>query len=222
MIAPVAAVNRAPDFSAAAAAASVIDVTPTKPCIGINSAPRALGEASGSRSSKSAGAIQRASMPSFRIARRQLAETFDVRVRERKLERAVALIEHVVAAVSTQPRHEIVVEVEAAPAESAQQVGAVAFDVRRQDAGRGARRALSRRARLDDMDPRAGFRELVGDGAADDARATTITSGGFTLTEYVGTSRQKPSEKPISTRRGAAADVGVPKNGDSWLPMNAL
>ena len=34
--------------------------------------------------------------------------------------------------------------------------------------------------------------------------------------------RQKPNEKPSSMRRGAPADVGVPKNGDSWLPMNAL
>ena len=47
--------------------------------------------------------------------------------------------------------------------------------------------------------------------------APTTTTDGFTLGKY-----QNPTEKPTSMRRGGCADVGVPKNGDSWLPMNAL
>ena len=53
----------------------------------------------------------------------------------------------------------------------AQQRRAVAFDIGREDAGRCARRALSRRARLEDVHARAGLRELIRDGAADNARA---------------------------------------------------
>ena len=38
----------------------------------------------------------------------------------------------------------------------------------------------------------------------------------------VAPSRQNPKEAPISMRRAGPADVGVPKNDDCWLPMNAL
>ena len=63
-MAPVSVVNRAPSFCAAAAAARVSEVTPTKPWVGISNAPSAAGEASGSYSAKSAGGTHRASTPS--------------------------------------------------------------------------------------------------------------------------------------------------------------
>ena len=171
-IAPVATVNVAPELlRAAAAAASVSDVTPTKPCVGISSAPRAAGDACGSNSPNPSGAIQRASMPSPVKRLRQFAQPDLIRVRERQLEGAVALVDELAAAVGCKARHEVVVERETAVTKAAQQLGAVAFDVRRQDAGRCARRALPRRARFDHLHARAGPGELVRDGAADDAGA---------------------------------------------------
>ena len=50
-------------------------------------------------------------------------------------------------------------------------MSSVAFDVGREDAGRGARRALARRPRLEHLHARADSREFVRDGAADDAGA---------------------------------------------------
>lgn len=62
-MAPSSVLKCAPHFWAAAAAASVTAITPTKPCVGINSAPSAAGDASGSYFAKSAGGTQRDSTP---------------------------------------------------------------------------------------------------------------------------------------------------------------
>jgi hypothetical protein len=75
------------------------------------------------------------------------------------------------AAVGGDARDEVVVHRDAAAAEKPQQRRAVAFDVRCEDAGGCACRALARRARLDDDDARAFFRKVMGNGAANDTRA---------------------------------------------------
>ena len=69
------------------------------------------------------------------------------------------------------PCDKLVEQVEAADGELEQRPVFARFDVRRQHAGRRLRRAHARRPIVDDLHRRAAARQLVGDRAADDARA---------------------------------------------------
>ena len=73
--------------------------------------------------------------------------------------------------------NEIVVEIEAAAPKLAERTGLVALDVRREHAGRCLRRAAADAAEIEDADPRAGRRQLVRAGAADDTGANDCDLG---------------------------------------------
>ena len=90
--------------------------------------------------------------------------------RQSDLESAAPLVFDLDIAITPDTVEKLVVQREAANAQPAQRQ-VVAFDVGSEDAGRCACRAASRRTAVEDADVGAAGRELVGDGAADDARA---------------------------------------------------
>ena len=143
------------------------------------SAPRACFAASGSMASNSAGATHRDSMSIVRQRCGELSQAIGHPRPRRRARMCRCADRRSRGRCRLASRgDEVVVHRDAAPAEQPQQRRAVAFDVRREDSRRCARRALTRRPRLEDRDARACFRKLIGNGAADDA-CTDDDDGGL-------------------------------------------